>query len=153
MKSEDILKTLGYLTLVVIAIYVLFGMLEIGGKGLASIGEKKIIEGLEDKQLDRISKKIQKKIDAMDSLSEVFGDEDDNLDQIEDLPEYKDMIEIYKEMLMRDIRKNLKRAIVDDGKEDKKGMIESFQMLNVLNTIGGGSGVGGAASKVSDGLF
>ena len=153
MKSEDILKTLGYLTLVVISIYVLFGMLEIGGKGLASIGNKKIMEGLEDRQLDRISKKIQKKLDALDSLNEVFGDEDDNLDQVEDLPEYKDMIEIYKEILMREIRKNLKKAIVDEGKEDRKGMIESFQMLNVLNTIGGGSGVGDAASKVTGGFF
>ena len=85
------------------------------GSGKSSLlksiyGEKKIIEGLEDKQLDRISKKIQKKIDALDGLSETFGDEDDDLDQIEDLPEYKDMIEIYKEMLIRDIRKNLKRA-------------------------------------------
>jgi hypothetical protein len=151
MKSEDILKTLGYLTLVVIAIYVLFGMLEIGGKGLASIGEKKIMEGLEDRELDRISKKLQKKIDSFDNLSERFGDEDDDLDQVEDLPEYKDMIELYKEMLMRDIRKGLKKAIVDEGKEDKKGMIESFQMLNVLNTIDGGSG--SAASKVTGGMF
>ena len=56
-------------------------------------------------------------------------------------------------MLMRDIRKNIKKAIVDDGKEDKKGMIESFQMLNVLNTIGGGSGVGDVASKATGGFF
>ena len=101
MKSEDIVKTLGYLTLVLIAVYVLFGMLEIGGKGLASAMKNNIIEGMEDKQLDRLAEKLQKKLDIYDDLSERFADQDDNLDQIEDLPEYKDMLEIQKEAFKR----------------------------------------------------
>ena len=66
MKSEDIIKTLGYLTLVLIAIYILIGMLDIGGKGLLEIVKSnKLVEGLEDRQLDRIADKLQKQLDAM----------------------------------------------------------------------------------------
>ena len=47
MSPERIVKTLGYLTLALIAVYVLFGMLEIGGKGLSQIvTSNKLIEGL-----------------------------------------------------------------------------------------------------------
>ena len=150
MKSEDIVKTLGYLTLVLIAVYVLFGMLEIGGKGLASAMKNNIIEGMEDKQLDRLAEKLQKKLDIYDDLSERFADQDDNLDQIEDLPEYKDMLEIQKEAFMRTLRTDIKDTIID-GKDKSKRIIETTQMLQALEMVGGGAG--GAAKKLSGGLF
>jgi len=150
MKSERIVKTLGYLTLALIAVYVLFGMLEIGGKGLSEIvTSNKLIEGLEDKQLDRLADKLQKQLDNHDELSERFADQDEELEQIEDLPEFKDMIEIQKEKIMRQMRNNLKDMIIS-GKDNKKSLIESSQLLAALDSVGGGGGgaVGGATKKM-----
>ena len=155
MKSEDIVKTLGYLTLALIAVYVLFGMLEIGGKGLAEIvTSNKLVEGLEDRQLDRIAEKLQKQLDNHDELSERYGDQDEELEQIEDLPEFKDMIEIQKENIMRQMRQNLKAMIID-GKDTSKSLIESSQLLSALDSVGGGGAggaIGGAAKKMKFGF-
>lgn len=153
MKSEDILKTLGYLTLVVIAIYVLFGMLEIGGKGLASIGNKSIMEGLEDRQLDRLADSLQKKLDAEDELSERYGDQDDELDQVEDLPEYKDMIEVMKDKQIRLIRQDMKKMVLSGGKGNKQNIIDNMLMIQAMELVSGGGGAAQAASKISGGLF
>tara|TARA_B110000046_G_C13010371_1_gene406382 strand:- start:418 stop:873 length:456 start_codon:yes stop_codon:yes gene_type:complete len=151
MSPERIVKTLGYLTLALIAVYVLFGMLEIGGKGLSQIvTTNKLIEGLEDKQLDRLADKLQKQLDNHDDLSERFGDQDEELDQIEDLPEYKDMVEIRKENLMRQIRKDLRDMIVD-GKDKRKSIVESSHLLAAMDLVGGG-GIGGV-SKKAGGMF
>tara|TARA_B100001109_G_C18748601_1_gene420213 strand:+ start:327 stop:809 length:483 start_codon:yes stop_codon:yes gene_type:complete len=154
MSPDRIVKTLGYLTLALIAVYVLFGMLEIGGKGLAEIvTSNKLVEGLEDRQLDRIADKLQKQLDNHDELSERYGDQDEELEQIEDLPEFKDMIEIQKENIMRQMRQNLKAMIID-GKDTKKSLIESSQLLSALDSVGGGAGgaIGGAAKKVKFGF-
>lgn len=148
MSPERIVKTLGYLTLALIAVYVLFGMLEIGGKGLSQIvTSNKLIEGLEDKQLDRIADKLQKQLDNHDEVSERFGDQDEELDQIEDLPEYKDMLEIKKENLMRQIRKDLKDMIID-GKDKRKSIIESSNLLSGIDLVGGGG-----IAKKAGGMF
>ena len=154
MTPDRIVKTLGYLTLALIAVYVLFGMLEIGGKGLAEIvTSNKLVEGLEDRQLDRIADKLQKQLDNHDELSERYGDQDEELEQIEDLPEFKDMIEIQKENIMRQMRNDLKSMILD-GKDTKKSLIESSQLLSALDSVGGGAGgaIGGAAKKVKFGF-
>tara|TARA_B100000900_G_scaffold105757_2_gene87787 strand:- start:770 stop:1252 length:483 start_codon:yes stop_codon:yes gene_type:complete len=154
MTPDRIVKTLGYLTLALIAVYVLFGMLEIGGKGLAEIvTSNKLVEGLEDRQLDRIADKLQKQLDNHDELSERYGDIDEELEQIEDLPEFKDMIEIQKENIMRQMRNDLKSMILD-GKDTKKSLIESSQLLSALDSVGGGAGgaIGGAAKKVKFGF-
>lgn len=152
MSPDRIVKTLGYLTLALIAVYVLFGMLEIGGKGLSEIvTSNKLIEGLEDRQLDRIADKLQKQLDNHDELSERYGDQDEELEQIEDLPEFKDMIEIQKENIMRKMRNDLKSMIID-GKDTKKSLIESNQLLSAMDLVGGGGGVSGSAKKLG-GLF
>ena len=152
MKSENIVKTLGYLTLAVISVYVLFGMLEIGGKGLSQIvTSNKLIEGLEDKQLDRIADKLQTQLDNHDELSERYGDIDEELEQIEDLPEFKDMLEIKKESLMRTLRTDIKDTVID-GKDKSKRIIETTQMLQALEMVGGAA-IGGAAKKITGGLF
>lgn len=152
MSPDRIVKTLGYLTLALIAVYVLFGMLEIGGKGLSEIvTSNKLIEGLEDRQLDRIADKLQKQLDNHDELSERYGDQDEELEQIEDLPEFKDMIEIQKENIMRKMRNDLKSMIID-GKDTKKSLIESNQLLSAMDLVGGGGGASGAAKKMG-GLF
>lgn len=151
MSPDRIVKTLGYLTLALIAVYVLFGMLEIGGKGLSEIvTSNKLIEGLEDRQLDRIADKLQKQLDNHDELSERYGDQDEELEQIEDLPEFKDMIEIQKENIMRKMRNDLKSMIID-GKDTKKSLIESSQLLSAMDAVGGGA-IGGAAKKVKFGF-
>ena len=154
MKSERIVKTLGYLTLALIAVYVLFGMLEIGGKGLSQIvTSNKLIEGLEDKQLDRIADKLQTQLDNHDELSERYGDIDEELEQIEDLPEFKDMVEIQKEKIMRQMRNDVKDMIIS-GKDKRDSIITASQLLSALNLVGGGAGgaIGGAAKKMKFGF-
>lgn len=153
MKSERIVKTLGYLTLALIAVYVLFGMLEIGGKGLSEIvTSNKLIEGLEDKQLDRLADKLQKQLDNHDELSERFADQDEELEQIEDLPEFKDMIEIQKESLMRILRTDIKDTVINN-KDNTKRITETTQMLQALEMVGGGGGGAGGAAKKMGGFF
>lgn len=152
MKSERIVKTLGYLTLALIAVYVLFGMLEIGGKGLSEIVKSnKLIEGLEDKQLDRIADKLQTQLDNHDELSERYGDQDEELEQIEDLPEFKDMLEIQKENIMRQMRNDVKDWIIS-GKDKKASLIASSQLLTAIDVVGGGGAIGGAAKKMKLGF-
>jgi len=152
MNPERIVKTLGYLTLALIAVYVLFGMLEIGGKGLSQIvTSNKLIEGLEDKQLDRIADKLQTGLDYYDELSERYGDQDEELDQIEDLPEFKDSVEIQKEIIMRQMRKDLKDMLVDGKLKSYDSLIRSFQVLSAIDLVEGGGGASGAAKK--GGLF
>ena len=152
MSPDRIVKTLGYLTLALIAVYVLFGMLEIGGKGLAEIvTSNKLVEGLEDRQLDRIADKLQKQLDAHDELSERYGDQDEELEQIEDLPEFKDLIEIKKEMVMREMRQELKNMVVD-GRGSDDSLIKKSQLLSALDLIGGGGAIGGAAKKMKLGF-
>jgi HSP90 family molecular chaperone len=151
MSPERIVKTLGYLTLALIAVYVLFGMLEISGKGLSQIvTSNKLVEGLEDRQLDRLADKLQKQLDNYDELSERLGDQDEELDQIEDLPEFKDLIEIQKEKIMRQMRKDLRDMLVD-GKDKRKSIIESNQLLSAMDSVGGGD-LSGVAKKTG-GLF
>ena len=153
MKSERIVKTLGYLTLALIAVYVLFGMLEIGGKGLSEIvTSNKLIEGLEDKQLDRLADKLQKQLDNHDELSERFADQDEELEQIEDLPEFKDMLEIQKESLMRILRTDIKDTVISN-KDNSKRITETIQMLQALEMVGGGGGGAGGAAKKMGGFF
>ena len=153
MKSERIVKTLGYLTLALIAVYVLFGMLEIGGKGLSEIvTSNKLIEGLEDKQLDRLADKLQKQLDNHDELSERFADQDEELEQIEDLPEFKDMLEIQKESLMRILRTDIKDTVISN-KDNSKRITETTQMLQALEMVGGGGGGAGGAAKKMGGFF
>ena len=154
MSPDRIVKTLGYLTLALIAVYVLFGMLEIGGKGLAEIVKSnKLVEGLEDRQLDRIADKLQKQLDAKaDELSERYGDQDEELEQIEDLPEFKDLIEIKKEMVMREMRQELKNMVVD-GRGSDDSLIKKSQLLSALDLIGGGGAIEvGAAKKMKLGF-
>lgn len=152
MNPERIVKTLGYLTLALIAVYVLFGMLEIGGKGLSQIvTSNKLIEGLEDKQLDRIADKLQTQLDNYDELSERYGDQDEELDQIEDLPEFKDLVEILKEQTMRQMRKDLKDMLVD-GKNKYETIMRASQLLSAMDLVRGGGGASGAVKKAG-GLF
>ena len=152
MKSERIVKTLWYLTLALIAVYVLFGMLEIGGKGLSQIvTSNKLIEGLEDKQLDRIADKLQTQLDNHDELSERYGDIDEELEQIEDLPEFKDMVEIQKEKIMRQMRNDVKDMIIS-GKDKRDSIITASQLLSALNLVGDGGAIGGAAKKMKLGF-
>ena len=152
MKSERIVKTLGYLTLALIAVYVLFGMLEIGGKGLSQIvTSNKLIEGLEDKQLDRIADKLQTQLDNHDELSERYGDIDEELEQIEDLPEFKDMVEIQKEKIMRQMRNDVKDMIIS-GKDKRDSIITASQLLSALNLVADGGAIGGAAKKMKLGF-
>ena len=152
MSPERIVKTLGYLTLALIAVYVLFGMLEIGGKGLSQIvTSNKLVEGLEDRQLDRLAEKLQKQLDNYDDLSERYGDQDEELDQIEDLPEFKDLVEILKEQTMRQMRKDLKDMLVD-GKNKYETIMRASQLLSAMDLVGGGGGASGAVKKAG-GLF
>ena len=111
----------------------------------------KLVEGLEDRQLDRLAEKLQKQLDNYDDLSERYGDQDEELDQIEDLPEFKDLIEIQKEKIMRQMRKDLKDMVVD-GKDKRATIITASQLLSAMDLVGGGGVASGAAKKVG-GLF
>ena len=61
------------------------------------------------------------------------------------------MLEIKKESLMRTLRTDIKDTVID-GKDKSKRIIETTQMLQALEMVGGAA-IGGAAKKITGGLF
>ena len=53
MNTNTIITTLGCLALLLISLYFIYGLLKIGGEGLASLGPSPVIEGMTDKQKER----------------------------------------------------------------------------------------------------
>ena len=83
---------LGYFALVLIGIYFVFGFLKISGEGLASMGYENnyIIEGMTDKDQEKILEKFDKNIDKV--LKKRQKDLDKLNEEI-DIGEYKEKLE------------------------------------------------------------
>ena len=59
MKSKQIVLTLGYIAIFCVALYFVFGILQISGRGLTGMVGGPMIEGMTDKQREKAEKDIE----------------------------------------------------------------------------------------------
>ena len=156
MISDKNIKTLGYCALAILVIYFFFGLLKISGEGLLDITKKylPVKEGYRDddkneKKLDRISEKLQEKLEIWDEDSERQDDKLAELEDIEGLGEYSDHIEHYKNKYEVSIRNKIKDGIISGrGLESQaSAIIKEMTLLQALDMASAG-GASGAASKI-----
>ena len=125
MKVDQIIATLGCLTLTLLAIYFIIGLLKIGGDGLSSINSKydlNIIEGLENKDTtikntQNLIKDVKRKVSIAEETLDVDDYDDVAIDGLR-TAKYKLRYEIMKIGLTegRNINKSELKKLVEDYK-------------------------------------
>jgi len=120
---------LGYCALILIAIYFTYGILKISGEGLASLGYENnfIREGFSDKQKESTEKNLKDQYNRSKSLNKIMEDGKEKINAINDMPEYEELIELYKSWFDYNIRWEIQNAIVSGKDFDKK--MERLQKL------------------------
>ena len=126
---------LGYCALILIAIYFTYGILKISGEGLASLGYENnfIREGFSDKQKESTEKKLKDQYNGAKSLNKMIEDGKEKLNAINDMPEYEELIELYKSWMDYNIRAGLQNAIVSGKNFDKK--MEQLQKYDKIKEM------------------
>ena len=90
MKSKQIVLTLGYIAIFCVALYFVFGILQISGRGLTGMVGGPMIEGFKPAEFDKSSDTLEKQINKM---KQEKGTKDMlNFDNISEFDEYKDKI-------------------------------------------------------------
>ena len=106
---------LGYFALILIGIYFTFGFLKISGEGLASLGYENnfIQEGFSDKDLDKKEKKIRKLLKNKEFLETQISKNEEQIDAINDIPEYQEMLETYRNFCESTIKLHVQNQLID----------------------------------------
>ena len=106
---------LGYFALILIGIYFTFGFLKISGEGLASLGYENnfIQEGFSDKDLDKKEKKIKKLLKNKEFLETQISKNEEQIDAINDIPEYQEMLETYRNFCESTIKLHVQNQLID----------------------------------------
>ena len=125
MKTNQIISTLGCLTLIILAIYFVTGLLKIGGDGLSTLGSKydlNMIEGFANKDVaikntQNLIKDIKRKLSTAEETLDVDDYDDIAIEGLE-LAKYKLRYEIMKIGLTegRNINKSELKKLVEDYK-------------------------------------
>ena len=104
---------LGYAALVLIGLYFTVGILKISGEGLAKLGYPNnfIQEGFSDKQKEEKLKNIKKDSEQMKAMNEHISKLKDQLNTVNDMPEYEELIDSYKNYIDVVIRITLQNAL------------------------------------------
>ncbi len=128
---------LGYCALVLIAIYFTYGILKISGEGLASLGYENnfIREGFSDKQKESSEKQIKTLLSMLkDRTPKTVEDRQQKINAINDIPEYEELIELYKSYVDSNLR-NMVQDGVTSGKIEGnlKKLGEQKLLLDLLN--------------------
>tara|TARA_B100002051_G_scaffold119662_1_gene114024 strand:+ start:236 stop:664 length:429 start_codon:yes stop_codon:yes gene_type:complete len=113
MNKEKMVLYLGYAALVLIGLYFTVGILKISGEGLAKLGYPNnfIQEGFSDKQKEEKLKKIKKDSEQMKAMNEHISKLKDQLNTVNDMPEYEELIDSYKNYIDVVIRITLQNAL------------------------------------------
>ena len=115
---------LGYAALALIGLYFTVGILKISGEGLAKLGYENnfIQEGFSDKQEEAFGKKIKNILKGKKD-NDVFDEKRrDEIDGINDLDGYDEVVEMMKQNVDTQIRSMLQQAILNNGINDEKTM-------------------------------
>ena len=152
MQKKQIVLYLGYSALILLALYFAVGILKIGGDGLAALGysedsiKEGFIEGMTDeekqeKKNERLQKKLEEQVEQNAKLDERRESVREELDTVEGMPEYQDIIENHKDILELTVRNIIKDCITNNKPLDSKSasIIKNMQMLKALDMAGGGS--------------
>ena len=130
MNKEKMVLYLGYAALALIGLYFTFGILKISGEGLAKLGYPNnfIREGFSDKEKEEKEKYIKRGNENMKNAEEMMDKLKDNLNTVNDMPEYDQMINSYRNYV--DV---LLRATLQNALTSKKGLdANTMTMLSKL---------------------
>ena len=121
---------LGYAALVLIGLYFTVGILKISGEGLAKLGYPNnfIREGFSDKQKEEKQNQIKKLSEQMKGTEKHMDQMKDILNTVNDMPEYEELIDSYRNYIDILIRLSTQNALTS-----KNGMNENtMKMLDRL---------------------
>ena len=130
MNKETMVLYLGYAALVLIGLYFTFGILKISGEGLAKLGYPNnfIREGFSDKQKEDKQNQIKKLAEQMKGTEKHMDQMKDILNTVNDMPEYEELIDSYRNYIDILIRMSTQNALTS-----KNGMNENtMKMLDRL---------------------
>ena len=133
MKTNQIISTLGCLTLIIFAIYFVTGLLKIGGDGLSTLGSKydlNMIEGFANKDVaikntQNLIKDIKRKLSTAEETFDVDDYDDIAIEGLE-LAKYKLRYEIMKAGLTEG--RNIDKAQL-------KKMVENYKLADDILKI------------------
>ncbi|MBN20481.1 MAG: hypothetical protein CL678_04260 [Bdellovibrionaceae bacterium] len=133
MKTNQIISTLGCLTLIILAIYFVTGLLKIGGDGLSTLGSKydlNMIEGFANKDVaikntQNLIKDIKRKLSTAEETFDVDDYDDIAIEGLE-LAKYKLRYEIMKAGLTEG--RNIDKAQL-------KKMVENYKLADDILKI------------------
>ena len=121
MKSKQIVLTLGYIAIFCVALYFVFGLLQISGRGLTNMIGGPMIEGMTDKQREKAEKDIEEvniKLEKdLEGLKEGLGKAFLNADQIDGFDRFQEnlititnySLEMQKNLLLRQMIDQIKK--------------------------------------------
>tara|TARA_B110001454_G_C12329760_1_gene271364 strand:+ start:14 stop:433 length:420 start_codon:yes stop_codon:yes gene_type:complete len=133
MKTNQIISTLGCLTLIILAIYFVTGLLKIGGDGLSTLGSKydlNMIEGFENKDTaikntQNLIKDIKRKLSTAEETFDVDDYDDVAIEGLR-VAKYKIRYDIMKIGLTEG--RNMDRAQL-------KKMVENYKLADDILKI------------------
>ena len=128
---------LGYCALILIAIYFTYGILKISGEGLATLGYENnfIREGFSDKQKESSEKQIKTLLSTLkDRTPKTVEDRQQKINAINDIPEYEELVELYKSYGDSNLRNMVQDGITSGKIEGNlKKLGEQKLLLDLLN--------------------
>lgn len=128
---------LGYCALILIAIYFTYGILKVSGEGLASLGYENnfIREGFSDKQKESSEKQIKSLLSMLkDRTGKTVEDRQQKIDTINDIPEYEELVELYKSYVDSNLRTMVQDGVTSGKIEGNlKKLGEQKLLLDLLN--------------------
>ena len=118
MKSKQIVLTLGYIAIFCVALYFVFGILQISGRGLTGMVGGPMIEGFKPAEFDKSSDTLEKQINKM---KQEKGTKDMlNFDNISEFDEYKDKILEYTKIQREIAKANLHKTVINSLNKGSK---------------------------------
>ena len=118
MKSKQIVLTLGYIAIFCVALYFVFGLLQISGRGLTGMIGGPMIEGFKPAEFDKSSDTLEKQINKM---KQEKGTKDIlNFDNISEFNEYKDKILEYTKIQRELAKANLHKTVINSLNKGSK---------------------------------
>ena len=128
---------LGYAALALIGLYFTVGILKISGEGLAKLGYPNnfIREGFSEKTEEVFQKKIDKIIKQRESFEKMDEGMREQINGINDMDGYSELIDLYKQSFDTAIRAKLQMLIINQETHDVKKIepiLKYKQMLDLL---------------------
>ena len=118
MKSKQIVLTLGYIAIFCVALYFVFGLLQISGRGLTGMIGGPMIEGFKPAEFDKSSDTLEKQINKM--KQEKGTKYMLNFDNISEFDEYKDKILEYTKIQREIAKANLHKTVINSLNKGSK---------------------------------